>query len=209
MDAMAQVRPYRGIEASERLAQRRSRLLAAGLDLLGAPESAFTELTVRAICQRAGLGVRYFYESFTDKDEFVGAVFDWVMADLTATTQAAASAAPLKERNRAGMTNVVRSIAEDARLGRFLVSAQANSVLVRRRTETGALLAMLYSQNVAEALGVQETARGKATAHFAVGGVVQLISMWLAGDIDLTHDELVDQLAFVLDRLVDPEVYRD
>jgi AcrR family transcriptional regulator len=166
------------------------------------------ELTVRAICRQAGLGVRYFYESFTDKDEFVAAVFDWVIADIAATTQAAVSAAPLKERNRAGMANLMRTIAEDARVGRFLISSQANSVLVRKREEAGALLAMLYGQNVAEALGVQQTERSKATAHFAVGGVVQMVSTWLAGDIDLSHDELVDQLALILDVLVDPNLYR-
>ena len=42
----------------------------AGLDLLGG-ESDPDDLTVRAICRRAGLTVRYFYESFADKDEFV------------------------------------------------------------------------------------------------------------------------------------------
>ena len=119
------------------------------------------------------------------------------------------STAPLKERNRAGMANLVRTIAEDARVGRLLVSShQANSVLARRRAEAGALLAILYGQNVADALGVQETERSKATAHFAVGGVVQIISTWLAGDIDLSPDELVDQLAKILDDLVDPDLYR-
>jgi AcrR family transcriptional regulator len=208
MDAMAQVRPYRGIEAAERLAQRRGRLLSAGLDLLGAADQDLTELTVRAICRQAGLGVRYFYESFADKDDFVGAVFDWVIGEIAATTQAAVSSAPLKERNRAAMANLVRTVAENPGVGRFLVNSQANSVLVRKRIETGAVLAMLYGQNVAEALGVQETERSKATAHFAVGGVVQIISTWLAGDIDLGPDQLVDQLALILDDLVDPELYR-
>jgi AcrR family transcriptional regulator len=208
MDSVAQVRPYRGIEAAERLAQRRRRLLEAGLDLLGAGEQDPADLTVRTICAKAGLGVRYFYESFTDKDEFAGAVFDWVIADLAATTQAAATAAPLKERNRAGMSNLVRTIANDARIGRFLVSSQASSVLVRRRAETGALLAVLYGQNVTAALGVPQTEFGKATAHFALGGVVQVINTWLAGDIDLGHRELVDQLALILDDLVDPKLYR-
>ena len=203
---MAQVRPYRGIEAADRVAERRQRLLEAGLDLL-ASDSDAAELTVRTICGQAGLTLRYFYESFTDKDDFVGAVFDWVIGDIAATTQAAVSSAPRKERNRAGMANLVRTIAADARIGRFLVSAQTNSVLVRRRADTGALLAMLYGQNVAEALGVQQTERGKATAHFAVGGVVQMISTWLAGDIDLDHDELVDHLASILDDLVDPALY--
>lgn len=208
MDPMAQVRPYRGVEAADRVAERRRRFLEAGLDILGS-NSDLSELTVRGICRQAGFALRYFYESFTDKDDFVGAVFDWVIADIAATTQAAVSAAPRKERNRAGMANLVRIIAEDARIGRFLISSQTNSVLVRKRDETGGLLAMLYGQNVAEALGVQQTERGRATAHFAVGGVVQMVSTWLAGDIDLSHDELVDQLALILDDLVDPELYRD
>jgi AcrR family transcriptional regulator len=207
MAGMAQVRPYRGVEAAERLAQRRRQLLEAGLDLLGSDSDA-SELTVRTICRQAGLALRYFYESFADKDEFVASVFDWVIGDIAATTQAAVSAAPRKERNRAGMANLVRTIAEDARIGRFLISSQTNSVLVRKRAETGALLAMLYGQNVTEALGVQQTERGRATAHFAVGGVVQMVSTWLAGDIDLSHDELVDQLALILDDLVDPKLYR-
>ena len=111
-------------EAGERLAERRSRLLAAGLDLLGSDRQDISELTVRGVCRRAGLASRYFYESFADKDEFIGAVFDWVIADLAATTQAAVAAAPAREQNRAAMANIVRTIANDARIGRLLFSTQ-------------------------------------------------------------------------------------
>jgi AcrR family transcriptional regulator len=207
MACMAQVRPYRGVEAADRVAERRRRFLEAGLDILGS-ESDPSELTVRGICREAGVALRYFYEGFTDKDDFVAAVFDWVIADLTATTQAAVSTAPLRERNRAGMANLVRTIADDPRVGRFLVSSQANSVLVRKRDEAGAVLSMLYGQNVADALGVEETERSKATAHFAVGGVVQVLGTWLAGDIDLGHDQLVDQLTLILNELVNRDLYK-
>ncbi|HET9877585.1 MAG TPA: TetR/AcrR family transcriptional regulator, partial [Mycobacterium sp.] len=74
------VRPYAGVDAADRLAARRARLLEAGLGLLGADRPQRTELTVRGICREAGLTARYFYESFADKDEFVSAVFDWVIA---------------------------------------------------------------------------------------------------------------------------------
>jgi AcrR family transcriptional regulator len=63
-----------------------------------------------AICQRADITVRYFYESFTDKDAFVAAVLDWVVADVAATTQAAVAAAPIVEQTRAGLTNIVAII---------------------------------------------------------------------------------------------------
>ena len=203
-------RPYRGVEAADRLATRRSKLMEAGLDLLGADRQDAAELTVRGICRRAGLAARYFYESFADKDEFVAAVFDWVIADLAATTQAAVAAAPREEQTRAGMANVVRTIGGDPRVGRLLFSAQlANAVLVRKRVESNALFAMLSGRHVENALRVPENDRIKAAAHFVVGGVAQTISAWLAGQVRLDPDQLIDQLASLLDELADPSLYRD
>jgi AcrR family transcriptional regulator len=203
-------RPYRGVDAADRLASRRAKLLGAGLDLLGADRQDAAELTVRGICRRAGLAARYFYESFADKDEFVAAVFDWVIADLAATTQAAVAAAPPEEQTRAGMANVVRTIGGDPRVGRLLFSAQlANAVLVRKRVESNALFAMLSGRHVENALRVPENDRIKAAAHFVVGGVAQTISAWLAGEVRLDPDQLIDQLASLLDELADPSLYRD
>ncbi|BBX98614.1 TetR/AcrR family transcriptional regulator [Mycobacterium lacus] len=201
-------RPYRGIEAKQRLAQRRGRLLAAGLDLLGADQQDISELTVRGICGRAGLAARYFYESFTDKDEFVGGVFDWVIADLAATTQAAVAAVPAREQSRAGMANIVRTIADDARIGRLLFGAHlANAVVMRKRAESTALFAMLSGQYAGDALRIPANDRIKSGAHFAVGGVGQTISAWLDGDVRLQPDELVDQLATLLDAVAEPKLY--
>ena len=205
---MDSVRPYRGVEAADRLAERRARLLQAGLDILGS-ESDLSELTVRGICRQAGVTARYFYESFTDKDDFVASVYDWVIADIAASTQAAVVAAPRKQQNRAAMANIVRTIADDPRVGRLLFnSLLANSVLVRKRKEAGGLLATLYGQDVGSALGVQESERSKATAYFAVAGVAQTLSAWLDGDVEFEHDQLVDQLAAILDALTDPKLYR-
>ena len=202
------VRPYRGVEAAERLATRRNRLMAAGLDLLGAEQQDISALTVRGICRRAGLGARYFYESFTDKDEFVGRVFDRVIADLAATTQASVAAVPAREQTRAGMANIVRTIAGDARIGRLLFSTQlADPVIVRKRAESSALFAMLSGQYAGDALRMPANDRIKAGAHFAVGGVGQTVSAWLAGDVQLEPDQLVDQLATLLDQLADPNLY--
>jgi AcrR family transcriptional regulator len=207
MVRMAQVRPYGGVEARERIALRRRRLLDAGLELLGGADDP-AELTVRAICGQAGVSARYFYESFTDKDELVAAVFDWVIADIAATTQAAVAAAPPEELARAAMANIVRTIVGDARVGRLLFSSQlANTVLARKRVESGALMAALAGQQAASTLKVPANDRVKATAQFVVGGVAQTISAWLAGEVDLQPDELVDQLASVLDRLGDPGLY--
>jgi AcrR family transcriptional regulator len=202
------VRPYRGVNAAERLAERRGRLLNSGLDLLGSDQPDIAALTVRGVCQRAGLASRYFYESFADKDEFVGGVFDWVIADLATTTQAAVAAVPAQQQNRAGMANIVRTIAGDARIGRLLFSTQlADAMIVRKRAESSALLAMLFGQHAVTALQTPANDRLKTGAHFAVGGVAQAISSWLAGDVRLDPDQLVDQLATLLDELTKPGLY--
>lgn len=206
--SVAPIRPYRGIEATERLADRRARLLDAGLDLLGAAPLP-AEITVRAVCSRAKVAVRYFYESFTDKDDFVGAVYDSVVATIAATTQAAVAAAPLAEQGRAGMANIVHTIAGDPRIGRLLFSAQlSNEVVARKRNESTAFFAVLLGQHAGDTLQLPQGDRRRASTYFAVGGVEQTISAWLADEITCTPDELVEHLAFLLNALADNRVRR-
>ena len=198
---MAQVRPYRGVDAAERLADRRRRLLEAGLDLLGAGDRDLTDLTVRAVCGRAGLGLRYFYESFTDKDDLTGHVYDWVIGRIATTTQAAVAAAPAGEKSRAAMANIVRTIATDNRIGQLLFSSHlSNAVVLRKRAESFTLMAMLTFQTASE-MGAQRDPQTKAGAHFVVGGVTQTITAWLDGDIELDDVQLVDHLAAMIDHL--------
>lgn len=212
---MPQVRPYRGVDAPQRIADRRRRLLIAGLDLLGGPmmpsdQGASRDLTVRAICAQSGLAARYFYENFADKDEFVGAVFDWVVADIAATTQAAVAAAPAREQSRAGMATIVRIISDDARVGRLLFSMHlANPVVVRKRAESGALFALLSGQHAGTALQLEPNDRIKAAGHFVVGGVAQTLSAWLSGDVGFSPAHLTRHLAALIDQLADPALYRD
>ncbi|AFM15153.1 transcriptional regulator [Mycolicibacterium chubuense NBB4] len=205
---MAQVRPYRGIDAPQRIAERRQRLLEAGLDLLaGRPRPA--DLTVRAICSQSGLAARYFYESFVDKDAFVGAVFDWVVADIATTTQAAMAAAPPEEQSHAAMANIVRTISDDVRVGRLLFSTHlANPVVVRKRAQSGALFALLSGQHAGAALQLAENERIKAAAHFVVGGVGQTLSAWLSGDVKFTPEQLARQLSVFIDQLSYPQLYK-
>ncbi len=206
---MGQVRPYRGVDADQRIAERRQRLLQAGLDLLGA-QPAPRDLTVRAICSRSGLAARYFYENFTDKDVFVAAVFDWIVADIAATTQAAVAAAPAKEQSRAGMANIVRTISDDVRVGRLLFSDHlTHPVVVRKRAESGALFAMLSGQHAEATMNVPSNERIKAASHFVVGGVGLTLSAWLAGDLEFSAAELAARLGELIDHLSDPALYRD
>ena len=74
---------WSGVPLQDRQALRRDELIAAGVALLGGPGGP--ALTVRAVCRAAGLTERYFYESFTDRDEYVAAVYDDVCAAAMTT----------------------------------------------------------------------------------------------------------------------------
>ena len=114
---------------------------------------------MRAICRRAGLTVRYFYESFTDKDDFVGAVYDWVIADIAASTQAAVAAAPPREQSRAAMANIVRTIVEVNADGptAFQLAILQPDDRSQARGGGSTLMAMLSFQHVGK-FGVRERA---------------------------------------------------
>lgn len=204
---MTQARPYAGVQASDRLATRRNRLLRAGLQLLGGSVDP-PDLTVRGVCTEAGLATRYFYESFSDKDEFIAAVFDWVVATLAASTQAAVAAATAAGQTRAAMTVIVRIIEADPRIGRLIFNPRlSNATVMRKRVESSAFFAMLTGHHVETVLQCRANERIKAGAQFVVGGVAQTISAWLAGEVRLDADELVEQLTALIDGVAKPRLY--
>ncbi len=165
---------------------------------------------MRGICRQAGVTARYFYESFADKDEFVVAVFDTAVADIAATTQAAVAASPRAEQGRAGLANLVRTISADSRIGRVLFDVHmSNPVILRKRSDLGGIFAFLLAQHLETATRRDQTNRSKAAVHFVVGGVGQTISAWLAGEVDLSQEQLIDQLTAILDTLGDPGLYFD
>src|SRR6187200_1012539 len=87
---------WSGMPLQDRQALRRDELIAAGVACLGSAQGP--ELTVRAVCRSAGLTERYFYESFTDRDEFVRAVYDDVCTRAMSTLSSSTSAQDAVER---------------------------------------------------------------------------------------------------------------
>lgn len=84
-------RPYRGISPDERRAQRRSRLIAAGVAVYGA--RGYRNATVKAVCEEAGLTERYFYESFANSEELLIACFNAITYAVFHEVQRVAAAA--------------------------------------------------------------------------------------------------------------------
>jgi len=190
-----------GLPAEVRRSQRRALLVGAAFDLLGTDGWAGT--TVRAVCQRAELNPRYFYESFVDLDALVVAVYDHVVEELAAAVllaqEAARQAAPGEEaaQARAGIGAIVAFVDDDRRRARVLyVEALGNEALNRRRIETGHTLATALEQQGSARGGLPEHEHvGRVAASMLVGGMSEVLVAWLDGRIRAERSQLVDDLA--------------
>ena len=69
---------WAGVPLTDRRAER-ALLVDAGYRLFG--EEGEAGVSVRSVCRECGLNTRYFYESFDDVDDLLGAVYDRVSRD--------------------------------------------------------------------------------------------------------------------------------
>lgn len=207
-------RPFRGVSAEDRRAQRRARLLEAGLDVLG--DDGVGGLTMTAVCARAGLTERYFYESFRNRSALLAALVDDVCDELHEATVAALEAAPqdLTSRARAAAAVMVGGLTDDRRKARLFVEAtgdptlrQRRAVAVRRFAEL--LAAQMRVSHHLDALPQEPPGapsdepphepprqeRLKLTALILVGGAAEAMVSWLDGGVRLSRDELIDECA--------------
>lgn len=67
-------RLYAGTGPEQRQARRRAAFVDAGLNLFG--REGFRHVSVKRLCDEAGLTQRYFYESFADRSALLAAVYE-------------------------------------------------------------------------------------------------------------------------------------
>lgn len=183
-------RSYGGASAEVRVAERRARLMEAGLDLLGT--AGLHGTTVRGVIERARLTPRYFYESFADLDTLVIEVYDAVVAELRDASVTALLDAPkdTRDRVRAVITTIVDHFGDDPRKGRLvLAEAMASPALMRRRLDTSHMFTDLMSGRAA---GHEVSPELMLAARFIVGGFAETLNAWLQGDLESTREALVD-----------------
>ncbi len=189
-----------GLTPEERRHQRRALLIDAGFELLGTEGATAT--TVRAVCQKAELNARYFYESFEDIDALLVAVYDHVVEQLGVALTTAAATTPATgthlEQARAGMERLVTFIDEDRRRARILyVEAHGNITLNRHRRETDIVAISTLEQAAVEAAGSWPAGERVSLigASMLIGGLSEVLLDWIDGRIDVSRDQLVDDLA--------------
>jgi AcrR family transcriptional regulator len=188
---------YGGISAEARRAERRGRLMAAGLDLIAAQGWAST--TVRGVCRTAGLSSRFFYESFADLDALAVAIFDDVTeAILTAAFGGLSPTATIPDTIRTTVEVLVQEYTRDPRLARFVfVEALGSEPLMRRRLGSMRRVAEV----IAEVMRNGDTKRPEGDSYVDVvaavlsGGFVELMIGYLRDELDLTKEQLIEDFA--------------
>lgn len=172
---------WSGVPLQDRQVLRRDELIAAGAGLLGSAEGP--SLTVRAVCRAAGLTERYFYESFTDRDEFVRAVYDDVCAKAMSTLTSA-------ETPRDAVERFVALMVDDPTRGRVLLLAPAREpVLTRSGAEWMPSFIELLQRKLTR---ITDPARAAMVATGLIGALTALFTAYLNGRLASTREQFID-----------------
>jgi len=187
---------WAGLSPDDRRAGRRKLLVNGAFELIGDGDE--TELSVRSVCREAALHHRYFYESFADTDELMGAVYDEVYRQLRRTLTAATAGLPDdRARLRAGIRAVLDFSAADRRHGQVLFNAApTNPVLVARRAAAQQELREYILAVRRQADPRSDRVAAEVAAAIYAGATSQLNEQWLAGslgdDLDVVIEHAVD-----------------
>jgi AcrR family transcriptional regulator len=192
------VRPYRGVSADERRAIRRAQLIEAALDLVG--ESGLAGMTMTGACARAGLTERYFYESFRDREDLLGAIHDASIQQLDEAMFAGLGAAPpdLLERCRAAAGAMIGVLTEDPRKARLYAEAVASASLADRRAQAVSAHADVLAAQLRELRDLdrpEQQAPLRLATLVLIGGLAEAILGWLDGTLNMSRDMLIEECA--------------
>ncbi|HEV3047531.1 MAG TPA: TetR/AcrR family transcriptional regulator [Solirubrobacteraceae bacterium] len=190
-------RRYRGLSVEERREQRRARLLAAGLELFGS--DGYAGSSIRAISAAAGLNSRYFYESFSSREDLLYHVYQAAVAEVaSAIVQATAGAGTVEEQAREGLRASWAVLTEDRRKARVIVLevVGVSERLERVRRENRHAIADILMRNALSLAGAGVKLRMDPvlTARAMIGASMEVLVDWIHGDVEVSREEIVDQL---------------
>jgi AcrR family transcriptional regulator len=172
---------WSGVPLQDRQTLRRDELIAAGVDVLGGDDGS--TLTVRAVCRTAGLTERYFYESFTDRDEFVRAVYDHVCS--TAMSALTSSTTP-----REAVERFVALVVDDPVRGRvLLIAPEREPVLTKSGAEWMPSFIELLQHKLTR---ITDPAVQAMVATGLVGALTALFTAYLNGRLTTTREQFID-----------------
>lgn len=186
-------RPYGGETASNRRLARRRRLMDSVLELVG--EHGIAHLNVGAICERASVSKRHFYESFDNLDDLTGQtltdVLDGVFTQIGASSDEGVTAVGDDATIESALRSVLTAF-DDSRAARLYLEAPGNTGL--RRARDNAVDRLVDQLLVVLAPEQADSPRAQLITRVLVAGTTEVVALWLRGNLDLTREEVVASL---------------
>jgi AcrR family transcriptional regulator len=201
-------RRYRGASLPQRRAERRARLLQAGVDTFGT--RGYHAVTVREVCAAAGLTERYFYESFRDREQLFSAVYEHLNAQLQQHIAAAVVAAggDLDQAARRGLRAYFERTRDDPKGARIMLiehfGLSADMDRLSRRTAIGFvdMVGRAFAPSMLAARRHRDTLDSDLIATGLVGGVIFSAMRWVLSGYREPLDAVVDNAAAIFTSLL-------
>jgi AcrR family transcriptional regulator len=192
------IRPWRGVSPEQRVADRRERLVQAALEVF--TSRTFHGAKVRDVCQEAGLTERYFYESFSGKQELLMALADMIVEDFVtaALPSIALVTTDLDAAIEGAMSAVVHSLTDDPRRARilFVESVGVSPAAEAKRRSVIAKLAAVIQGAAAPAFGdwVNDSVEVELIARSLIGAASELIVAHVRNELPLDQRQLITNM---------------
>lgn len=191
-------RRYRGKSAEDRRAERRAALKEACLDVVG--DEGVTAVTVDAVCARAGLTKRYFYESFADRDVLFAEVMDDFFVTIRGEILTGLTGSPRDTTERAHIIArvLIEFLERDTRRARLYVEAPGQPILRARLNEAYGTYTQLLLETFPPATEGADPGARELAALLIVAGTTQAAITWLQGGIQLDRESMISKFADII-----------
>ncbi|ANZ39943.1 TetR family transcriptional regulator [Lentzea guizhouensis] len=192
-------RAYAGVAPEQRRAERRARLLQAGLALF--TTTGFAATKISGLCTEAGVSTRNFYEEFACKEDLLRELHDLVNATAFDRVRAALSrleADDVATRVSTLLDVFVRSVTADPRVPRlaYVEAVGVNAEIERQHVRWVATWAEFIEAEALRAAdaGVAPQRSYRLTAIALVGAITGLLREWQAHEPPLAVEEIAAEI---------------
>lgn len=199
-DGADEQRLYGGQTQEERKAKRRRQLLDAALEVFGTEGVA--NATARGVCVAANLTPRYLYEEFENLDQLARELYTELAGQtvellVTAIAQHEGDVPAMVDAGfRAGLDFVK---ANPHRAAVMFTESQASGPLAQERVrQTKTIIDLIGGYGMA-AYGdhLAASSISQVTSVLLAGGISEIISSWLRGDLKVDEEQLVNDLTIL------------
>ncbi|GAB17176.1 putative TetR family transcriptional regulator [Gordonia effusa NBRC 100432] len=187
---------WAGLSLAERTGERRRLILDAAFALLDAGGD-IGDVTIRTVCRDAGVHRRYFHESFSSRDELLGAMFDEAAVALVSEVLDAIRAArpdstqaTLRVFIRSGLTHLRQRGAHAA----LMVGRDSEPALQGKRVDALTAFRTLVSAPEDD-IDSEVKSRNGVLATMIEGAVVEFGRRWAEGELGVDVDTAADAAA--------------